>query len=558
MYFRRTGVSTVLVRFLKDERGDITTFLLPTFILLIFTTGLGIDLIRHEANRADLQNALDRGVLAAASCVQEDDLQTVVRNYVKTRTFNEVEANVEFDIENTIVTGTAAGGDQSCSAVAGASFTYGTTFLNLIGQPTLQVNAVAAAREGTSQSVGQNEISLVLDISASMARERTVGSDGVTDTRLEVLKDAAAKFVNDNIGGAGQSGTSLTLVPYSGQVNVGRFSAAEADPGGTDPDSILGDGGGGDTDGLAGETRDDSLFTRFTGGNRVHDFSSCIEFDDDDFDTLALPVPGASAQVPHFQNFYFEDLRGQSFPYVDGDGNDTEWGWCPTDDQAMVPFSNSPSDLTSVINGFHGHDGTGIQNGLKWGLGMLMPSSQSLISELVTNNHVSSNFAGRPASFGTTNKILILMTDGRVRYQNRPRPEEYETEEQRARFEFDEERLAGASVGLVATNTLLSTNPDNFMQLSTLDTNTKRNTDEAKRRDQVRDLCNLANATGYIRIYTIAFGFKEDDPLANDARTLLQDCATNPSDFSDVSNGVQLDAVFNQITTQIQDLRLFR
>ncbi|MEO1492259.1 MAG: pilus assembly protein TadG-related protein [Pseudomonadota bacterium] len=566
MDFRRNAVVGTVARFYRDERGDITNFMLPSFVALVFTTGLGIDLIRHEANRADLQNALDRGVLAATSFEANDfagatfqqsgssdpgeafTREGVINRYVNTRTFNQAEATVEFDDDQSGVSFDTDGDPLSSVVVADASFIFNTSFLNLIGLPELLVAAEASANEGRSV-VNNSEISLVLDISASMARETTLGKDGVTeDTRLEVMKAAAIDFINDNLGGPGQGGTSISLVPYSGHVNVGRFGAVERD-----------DGAGGFV------VQDESIFSQFTGGVRDHNNSSCIEFDDATaFNTLNLPTPGSSDQVPHFQNFFYERLRGQTAPFDPDGGNDTEWGWCPEDSQALVPFSNNAAELTQVVAGFHGHDGTGIQNGLKWGLGLLSPDSSDLVSRLIVDDHVPDAFEGRPAPFNTTSKTLILMTDGRVRYQNRPLASELETEEDRDRFSFDkndpddvDEKLDLVGGAFRSNNLLLTSNPQNFQALSTLPSNTARTADEQLRQQQVRNLCTLAHAAN-IRVFTIAFGFKADDELADGARELLQFCASEPADFFDVSTGKDLSVTFTKITRLTQSLRLFQ
>ncbi len=572
MDFRRAALRGTVARFVRDERGDITNFMLPSFVALVFTTGLGIDLIRHEANRADLQNALDRGVLAAASCVQGDDYRDVVERYVDARMFNDREAVLSFnEASSGVVVGVDGETPVNCTVIAGANAGFDTSFLNLIGVPELNVGALASASE---QQTFENEISLVLDISASMARETVLGLDGVTvDTRLEVMKAAAIDFINDNLGGPGQEGTSISLVPFSGQVNVGRFqdvlreagdddgsSAGQGgDDGDDDDDGGATAGGGGSDDGGEFVVSDESLFTVFTGGSRDHSHSSCIEFDDDsDFDTLALPDPGTSAQVPNFQAFSFERLRGQTLPLDQEGGNDANWGWCPEDELAVVPFSNSAEDLVDVVEEFHGHDGTGIQNGLKWGLGLLSPTSDGLIEDMVDQGHVSEDFRGRPAAFSDTAKTLILMTDGRVRFQNRPLASELVTPEQRERFELDindpvdvAAKVGGGGSSLFARNTLFR----DFQSVSTLPTQADRDDDESLRQQQVRDLCTLAQLAD-IKVFTIAFGFIDDDPLADGARELLQFCASEPADFFDVDTGAELAVTFDKITRLTQRLRL--
>ncbi len=532
MNFRSNAFTGLLVRFAKDERGDITAFLLPTFVMLVFTTGLAIDLVRHEAQRADLQNALDRGVLAAASLQQTTSVdpahtpEAIVNRYVDTRTFRDIDAVVAFDNVNS---GFAGGLNQVRAA---AAYNFGTAFLNLVGLPELGVEATANAREGVTARQSR-EISIVLDISASMARETTTGLDGTTKTRLAALREAASTFVTDLLANANQDGTSISLIPYSGHVNINN----PASP----------------------------MFDIFTGGgsSRVHSVSSCIEFNDlTDFSSIDLPLPGTSEQVPNFQNFFFERLRGQTLPFDPNGGNETEWGWCPGDDQGIIVFSNDLNELTTAIGDFVGYDGTGIQNGLKWGLGLLSSSAQPLVNSLVADLHVSAEFAGRPVVNGAAQKTLILMTDGRVRYQNRPLSSEYDTEDERLRFDFDETTLTQNGSNLRAPNTLLSGSSvpgdplgRQYRDLSTLQTGTARDNDETLRQTQVATLCDEAFANN-IRVITIAFGFRDDDPLAAGARILMDNCAKLSGDFFDVSDETELNAAFSQITEQLQALEL--
>ena len=97
-------------------------------------------------------------------------------------------------------------------------------------------------------------------------------------------------------------------------------------------------------------------------------------------------------------------------PSKAGRGHEAEWGWCPSDDQAIVPFSNDPEALKTQIQGFVGHDGTGTPNGTKWGLGLLDPATRPLVQSLIAAGHVDASFANRPVDFGDagTQKIMVV------------------------------------------------------------------------------------------------------------------------------------------------------
>ena len=53
-------------RFLPDISGGITAFTAMIFSFMLLAFGMGVDFMRHETLRAELQNAVDRGLLAAA------------------------------------------------------------------------------------------------------------------------------------------------------------------------------------------------------------------------------------------------------------------------------------------------------------------------------------------------------------------------------------------------------------------------------------------------------------------------------------------------------------
>jgi hypothetical protein len=65
--------------FFRDDRGALTPLMLVMFTGIILTTGVALDLIRQESERTDLQDALDRGVVAAASLTQSLDPEATVR-----------------------------------------------------------------------------------------------------------------------------------------------------------------------------------------------------------------------------------------------------------------------------------------------------------------------------------------------------------------------------------------------------------------------------------------------------------------------------------------------
>lgn len=460
-------VPSPLKRWVSDERGALTPLMVVLLSGIILMTGVALDLARHESERADLQDALDRGVLAAASLSQSVDPQSVVEGFVANRGMSSAVPSIQVGQENAL---------NYRRVAAIANYQLDTLFLRLAGLRELPVFAHAAA----VQRLHHVEISLVLDISGSMARERTGGTNL---SRLEVLRDAASRFVEVALTDFARPLTTISLVPYAGQVNAG------------------------------------AMFGHFN-TSRVHNYSSCTEFTTSDFNTTQLPAEGSRAQVPHFQWFNFE---GDS-------GHEAEWGWCPSDQQAIVPFSNDPDALKIEIAQFVGHDGTGTQNGLKWGIGLLDPTTQPLVQSLSDAGIVNSDFADRPVGYTEPNalKFIVLMTDGNIRYQQRPTPSAYNTASERAYW---------------ASNKLTSS-------YATLNTSSKRADNEDDQVDNFLELCSRAKQAGII-VFTIGFDVDQGTGAYNEMRS----CASSVGHFYDV-DGLDLTSAFQQIASTIERLKL--
>ncbi|MEM7505614.1 MAG: Tad domain-containing protein [Pseudomonadota bacterium] len=494
-----------------------TYLILPMFTLIIFATGVAIDLARHEAARIDLQNAMDRGALASCSANNVQEAQGIVRRFVDARTFRKREVTLQFDPD------IRADGNLDCFMNVSGRYELPSLVMQVIG---LRKMGVAAASTAIQSETGGNvkplEISLVLDISGSMARELTGASQ--QDRRLDVLRTAAEDFVTDIFDADELGRVSMSLVPYSGQVNAGP------------------------------------LFDPMLLGPRIHPYAnSCLEFADSAFDrsspqTFGLPPQNSLAHVPHFQHFSYERLRGQtSVPIDPNRGRNVEWGWCPDDEMAIVPVTGNKDAIVDVIRNFHGHDGTGAQYGLKWGLALLSPDTRDLIEQahLDLNNGYRTSFVGRPAAIdGETQKVLVIMTDGNTRFQIRPSVASYQTSEDiNAWAEPDADTDEAVQFGFTSAGAVFARNKASYRRradqegpsiaptLSGLSTTA----DEALRVQQFRDLCDVARGNG-ITVFTIGF----DIPEGSTADQAMAYCATVPSNYFPV-NGDELAFAFELI-----------
>ncbi len=340
----------------RDEAGGVTIFVLLLTILLLVVVGMAVDFQRQEMARADLQNALDRGVLAAANRNQlydasglvplDDQARDVVTGYMASRTrLHEGTPVLTAQVQN------RPGGRE---VLASAAYPISTLFLRMMGLGTLDVRAGAAAIHAAPKL----EITLVLDISGSMGRLST-SSPG---TKLDQLKVAAKQFLDVVLTADTAAQTLVSVVPFSQQVNLPRWMADMYDI------------------------------------SRFHDYASCIDFHSLDFSTTAMPLdPGPSYQ----QAQHFLEYNGR---YA-----------CPGAANAITPFSNDLAALKGAIDGLATENYTATYVGMKWGAALLDPSSRPIVAAMVADGRLPPAFANWPTAWTdpSVHKIVVLMSDGR-------------------------------------------------------------------------------------------------------------------------------------------------
>lgn len=193
------AITAVFQRFIRDTRANIAMVFALSFGVLATAAGGGLDYSRSAGIGAELQAALDSGVLAAASLTQTRDPEQVVRAYIEAALsdhgdlLDSLEVSITQDISL-----------NSREVGATASVRMPTTLLGLAG-----ISHIDVARETRAvERVRNIEISLVLDISGSM-----------NGSKIRELRAAAEEFVNvvllDN-----PDRTSVSIIPYNGGVRL--------------------------------------------------------------------------------------------------------------------------------------------------------------------------------------------------------------------------------------------------------------------------------------------------------------------------------------------------
>jgi Putative Flp pilus-assembly TadE/G-like len=348
--------------FARSEDGSLIIFGLMIFVLMLAAGGMGVDFMRYEAQRARLQATLDRAVLAAASLDQPLAPRDVVIDY-----FERGGLGAYIDPDDIIVTEDAA----SRYVAVNASMEVPSIFLNFVGITELEAPASGAAQ----QTASQTEISLVLDVSGSMSWWSYSGGA----SKINILKQAATDFINIVMCDPADSTKttdctvpedqiSVSVVPYSEQVLLGETLASEFNV------------------------------------STEHTDSSCVTFDQTDFDTTAISDLTALNRTGHF------DARS-SWDRAASDGNRT----CKTDAWREVTAVESDAQiLRDRIDDLGANGNTSIDIGMKWGAALLDPAARPVVASLYDGGFVDEAFADRPLDYTERgiNKVIVLMTDG--------------------------------------------------------------------------------------------------------------------------------------------------
>ncbi|GLS86975.1 hypothetical protein GCM10010873_19490 [Cypionkella aquatica] len=344
------------LRFRRDEDGALIIFGLVLFLLMAMMGGVAIDVMRYEAVRTNLQNSLDRCTLMAASLDQRLDPESVVDDCIAKAGFAENLESVE--VVQSL---------NARSVVANGRVDTKPFFLHMIG--INEFDALGAS--GAQQMITNVEISLVLDVSGSMA-----------GAKLANLKVAAAEFVDNMLANDPNHRISISIVPYNAQVNLGSVLRAKY---------------------------------QATNLHGVADVN-CLELP-----TSVFNAPGIPRNINLPMMAYADYAYGT---------NQTNAAVSPTGSYALPNYSNvfctkAPSNivrlpsqnataLKSQINGLVAGGNTSITLGMKWGLALLDPSARGMYSELIGANQMGANLSGRPFAYTDPEsiKVVVLMTDG--------------------------------------------------------------------------------------------------------------------------------------------------
>ncbi|MHA3916287.1 TadE/TadG family type IV pilus assembly protein [Halovulum sp. GXIMD14793] len=533
-------IAEKLRRRVRDEDGGIMIFIIMMFLTMIVIGGMAVDFMRHEAARSDLQNALDRGILAVTASSQkaidktkQEELEMLVGSYMASRSFKSAEMSLSVPVP------TPEPGSTTRKFTASASYKLPTYFLKLIGYPTLLVRADSKAVEGYFDT----EVALVLDVSSSMVTE------GNGD-RLDNLKIGAKAFVDNLLTEDKIDKTMISLVPFSGSVSLDPVMAAYYDVQADDYYNYSE---------MGPNEANQSVCVHYDFGNKNRDGGSWTGELGDFSTTHFMPItysdipdengnPQLNENVRNFKRLHhFRLWRSRHNP------NDASG--CPRKNNAVFPFSSDKNKLNAHIEGLTAEQWTAAYIGIKWGTALLQPSSQVVLEGLANEGFggVNSKFADgywprdiSQADFAGTKKVLVVISDGQNTASHMVTEEEdyrkgnprtaSDDDDRDKLYTYWESRQGGFGYAI-----------NDYSDDTDGDGVTDGNM-------SMRAICDVAKASG-IEIYAIAY-----EVQVATARTNLKYCASGSGEksehyFEGVS-GAGLTDVFTKIAAGVSRLRL--
>lgn len=519
-------------RFSRDKRGNVAILFGLAIVPLVLFVGLAVDYGRAMTVRGAMSDAADSAALAIGSWVglSESELEDKAKKFFEANYASSLSADIKSNFEVRFV------GDD---IVVKATASVPTTFMRLANYDNIGVSI-----ENTITKRQRNiELALVLDTTGSM------GSSG----KMNAMKDAAKKMVNDMFGDRNKSDTlDVAVVPFAAAVNVGADKINEA---------WLDKGEYPNMSSISKENFDFEdgesvleLFEKLKRKRSSWAWNGCVRERAGVYElTDATPVRGnretrETLFTPYLAPDEPDDDNGGSYngnTYIADDGCGVSnnggggwgWGWgggwggnnndptpeecqeytgkysSPSTDRssatpnlycpptAITALSDSKSSVTNAINALQPSGNTVIPAGLLWGWRVLSPSAPFTEAEEYDEEERV--------------KAIVLLTDG-------------------------ENNVSGGQ----------SFNGSTFSAFGYKSNGHLGNNPNSELNDKTQTVCNNIKAKG-IQIYTI--GFRVNDWTT---QNLLRDCATKPDMYYNSPSNSQLAAIFSEIAQGLSELRI--
>lgn len=302
---------------MKNQSGNVALLTALLIVPIILVLGGTIDMMRVLKLRAEIQDAIDGGVLAAAALTNEAAAEDVIEDFIDATLSAR---GVDTDALAVVVESSQNTTGKQVRVTAQMSLP--TVFLGIIGRPNYPIRIESRARQDW-QNV---EIALVLDVSGSMATNNKIGS----------MRTAAEEFIEAILTEDAVDLTSLSVIPFGTHTNGGADMRQFANPAriDTDKDNNFADG---------------------------HRWLGCLNIRPGQY-TLAPPTLGTLDPLPEFRDYRLCANSNNSSLFL------------TNDETTLVNHVRGLTSETSLAGG------TGIDEGVAVGLWSLVPSMRGRFS----------------------------------------------------------------------------------------------------------------------------------------------------------------------------------
>jgi len=497
-------------RSLRRQRGNIALAGALMLVPLSLLAGMAIDFGRAWVAQDQLTQAVDAAALAGARQLGVRDPGIEARQFFA--------ANMAQVDDVTVDSLSVIPAADKQTLTVRATGHLATTFLALAGNEWRQLPIRAEAQ--TRRTTMGMEIALVLDVTGSMA-----------GTAMTQMKLASSDLVNILFGNRASLDTLfVSIVPYTSTVNFG-------------PSHV---------EWLQGGAAATAGFLPFR-------WRGCVEAranGEDQTDTPPADAPFRPFLYPSTRSLTAQEAFGRNSRSNGPVFGDADWGtapqiisqevpdpddtdsmdpaqmWVPANNrkgpnvgcgQPVAGLTNDRAALLSIINRLQpsSRGGTMGNLGLQAGWMTISPRWRGLWGTsqwgTTTPAGLPLNYPG-PREFMT--KVIVMMTDGDNNWFDYSRPPS-----------FDYTGYGRLSEGRLGT--------------------TNGGAATASINDRMATLCSNIKAQGVV-IYTITLG------TAGATQTLYRNCATSPAHYFHAPSAAQLRGSFQEIGSQLSNLRLER
>ncbi len=533
----------IITRFNRDNRGVSAVIIAFLAIPIFGAIGLSIDLGRAYVLKSKLSTALDAAGLAVGRNIfapTDAEIYADAQKYFDANFPSGFMGTDPITMNSETVTWDSTRENISLNIRAD----MGTTFMNVLGQPSLAVGAVTEIKRDNRGM----ELVLVLDNTGSM------GSSLGSSTRLDELKSASKNLV-DILYGNDQTKDKLWvgIVPYTMAVNVGPQNIDWLKN--TYKTNLTNNS----TSIFTADSSNTSLGRDVTGdgvNDTVYGWEGCVEMRDHLLGGTEdiSDNPPNNDFVPYFWNDYFRDSDNDF--HGDNSGGDTEtnndWKkysskkgnyysvtsstgpnrYCP--ESMVLPLTAEKDTIKSHIDSMDADGGTAINLGMVWGWRVISPRWRGEWQGSSTLN-LPTGYSALPLDYGEEfmDKVVVLMTDGLNTlgtnssaydiYHAYARSELFDTNPTTNKYDYR---------GFLRQAALSGSGYSNYPDIVD---------------DKVLANCTAMKNAGII-VYTVL--------LVDGNSSMMRDCATSPKHAFVATSAEELADNFNTIGEELSNLRI--